>query len=99
MKFHNIALKKIALAASAVILGSAATLSHAEIKGLELLDRIGEQKVELKTYYAATPTAAELSERNKLGSLMGRSSGVAFVQDKPLRLRLRADLLAPPIPG
>lgn len=86
MKLHNITMKKIALAASAIVLGSVTTFVHADIKGLELLDRIGQEKVALKTYYAATPTAAELSARNKLGSVMGRASGVAFAQDKPLRL-------------
>ena len=86
MKLHNITLKNIALAASVLVLGSTANISHADIKGLELLDRIGEQKVELRTYFAATPSAAELSARTRLGSLMGRSSGVAFQSDKPMRL-------------
>lgn len=86
MKLHDIIMKKIALAASALVLGGITTFAHADIKGLELLDRIGREKVELKTYYAATPTATELSARTKIGSQMGRAAGVTFTLDKPLRL-------------
>lgn len=86
MKLHNLSLKNITLMLSTLALASTATFSHAAVEGLELLEKIGTEKMELKTYYATTPTATELGERNKLGSLMGRVNGVAFNQDKPLRL-------------
>lgn len=87
MNSNTLSLKKMALALSAVALTGVMSLAQAaSVEGLHLLDRIGEHKGELKTYFAARPTDAELSERSKLAFSLARVNGIAFQQDKPVRL-------------
>lgn len=86
MKLQKMTFKKLAFAISGLALASFANLSNAEVGGMELLERIGQYKGELHTFYAARPSAEQLAQRNKLADAMARVNGIEFLRDKPLQL-------------
>jgi hypothetical protein len=95
----NTSFKKVVLAASGLVLLSALAARPAasqEVGGLELLERIGSHTGELRTHFAAVPTAAELDARAKLGALLARGSGIQF-EGKPLPLGETRTALTSPL--